>query len=176
MRLFDYVYHNIKKHLPYVRKLSTISGSISELLENTFKYSNGEFCLTAGIKENEYPLIIKIENKYNMKDENVMKNLEKLKEIIDEMEMNEDPNAAVLEVMKKRLTEYETDKNASRLGFAKIKMATQALFKLSLSSNTFKEDGISITLFIPLEIYPIDELEKKLLELKNGVEPDQIIN
>jgi hypothetical protein len=171
MRIFDYVYHNIKKNLPYAKKLSIISGSISELLENTFKYSDGEFCITCGIKKGKFPLIIKIENKYNRSDENVIENLNKLQEGIEEVSKYEDPNEAFLQIMKQRLEDdYKEDKKHSRLGFAKIRMDTQAKITLSMISNTFADQGITITVSVPMEIFSDEEVGQifqKLLEIND---------
>jgi hypothetical protein len=69
MEVFDFVYFSVKKQLPYTKHLSLISNAVSELLENTFKYSSRKYYITVTLdKEGEYPLNIFIENAYDGDD------------------------------------------------------------------------------------------------------------
>ena len=160
MKIFDYIYYNIKRDLPYIKTLSQISNSLSELLENTYKYTSGEFCITTGLKaDHKYPLIIKIENSYNNVDNVVKSNLESLQKSIDEINAFEDPNQAFMHMIKARINEEDNeDKKQSRLGFAKIRIDTNAYMKLLLNSSHFGEKGITIILSIPIKVYSKKEI------------------
>lgn len=160
MRIFDYIYYNIKRDLPYIKVLSQISNSVSELLENTYKYSSGEFCITIGLKpEHKNSLIIRIENSYDNFDSVVKSNLEALQRAIDEINSFEDPNQAFMNAIKTRINEDDNEeKKQSRLGFAKIRIDTNANIKFHLNSTHFGEKGITIILAIPIKIYSRDEI------------------
>lgn len=160
MRIFDYIYYNIKRNLPYIKVLSQISNSISELLENTYKYTSHEFCITTGLKpEHNNPLIIRIENSYNPDDKNLKSNLEALQKAIDEINSFEDPNQAFMNAIKSKINEEDNEeKKQSRLGFAKIRIDTNAVIKLLLTSSHFGEKGITIILAIPIKIYSKREI------------------
>ncbi len=169
MRIFDYIYYNIKRDLPYIKVLSQISNSVSELLENTYKYTSGEFCITTGLKpEHKNPLIIKIENSYNAHDNIVKDNLEALQKAIDEINSFEDPNQAFMNAIKSKINEEDNeDRKQSRLGFAKIRIDTNASIKLLLNSTHFGEKGITVTLAIPIKVYSRGEIIESYKKIFN---------
>ncbi|HOJ63041.1 MAG TPA: hypothetical protein PLE45_01355 [Spirochaetota bacterium] len=160
MHVFDYIYYHIKRELPYIKVLSQISNSVSELLENTYKYTSGEFCITTCLKpDQKNPLIIKIENSYNNFDNEVKSNLEALQRAIDEINSFEDPNQAFMNAIKTKFNEEDNEeKKQSRLGFAKIRIDTNASIKLTLNSTHFGEKGITIVLAIPIKVYSRGEI------------------
>lgn len=164
IKVFDFVYFTIKKKLPYTKKLSLITNAISELLENTYKYTDGKFCITAGITKPDSPLLIKIENYYDDKtDETTKKNLTALENGIKEVAAYDDPQQVLLEVMKNRMENENSDSGStegeSRLGFAKMRSDTGAQIRFSNSSGFFKEHGVSIFLLVPIEKVEVSELE-----------------
>ena len=165
MRIFDYIYYNVKKNLPYLKILSQVSSSMSELFENTYKYTSGDFHITAGLKSGSHPLIIKIENNYNNLDDKVKNDLLNLQKGIDEINKYTDPNEAFMNAVRMRIEEENEDSKQSRLGFAKIRIDTNAKMKLTMNSNTFGEKGITITLAIPIEIIDKEILVKKIDKL-----------
>ncbi|HBD94328.1 MAG: hypothetical protein A2015_00210 [Spirochaetes bacterium GWF1_31_7] len=165
IKIFDFVYFNVKKKLPYTKELSLIANAISELLENTFKYTNRDFSLTAGFFSGEYPLIIKLENNYaDRNSKETTDQIEKLQAGIKEINQFEDPDEAYLEVMKNRIETGEEnlngEKESSRLGFAKMRADTKANITFSPTSKLYGESGITITLSIPIEISSADEMLK----------------
>lgn len=156
IKVFDFVYFNVKKKLPYTKELSLYANAINELLENTFKYTSGEYAVTAGIFDGDYPLVIKMENNYSSKDSQDTKEaLSKLKNGISEVNVFENPDEAYLEIMKKRVIDSETDGDeagSSRLGFAKIRADTRGKITFSNDSKFFGTTGITIHLNIPIKL------------------------
>lgn len=166
IKIFDFVYFNVKKKLPYTRELSLTATAVSELLENTFKYSNGEYAVTAGFIESDYPLVIKIENNYDdFNSEEVQSKLEKLRKSIDEINQYDDPDQAYLEIMKKRIESNEdSDREGSRLGFVKMRADTKCRISYAGESKFFEGTGITVTLKIPLKVVPGNEILKIIRE------------
>ncbi len=162
MKIFDYIYYNIKTNLPYVKTLSMVTGAVSELLENTFKYASGEFSITAGLRSGKYPLVIKIENGYDYLDDKVKTDLLNLQKGIDEINSKEDPEEAFATAVKDRVENESEDCKHSRLGFAKIRMDTNAKMKLALSSSHFGEKGITLTIAIPIRVHKIEDILEKV--------------
>lgn len=166
MEIFDFVYFNVKKKLPYLTFLSNTSGAVSELFENIYKYSGREFCLTTVLSDSEFPLKITFENNYELMDEGVKQNLKKLQEGIDEINRYEDPKQAYIEVMKNRMIEaVKEDSTGSRLGYAKIRAETNGKISLDLNSEFFGESGITIVLKIPLTITPKENITKTIEDI-----------
>ncbi len=157
IKIFDFVYFNVKKKLPYTNKLSIITNSVSELLENTYKYSEKDYIITAGIVRDEYPLVIKLENRYSdITNPEIKVRLDKLKEGIDEINQYKDPNEAFLEIMKKR-TQSENHEE-SRLGFAKMRSDTGCTVDFFMGSKHFGKDGITIVAKFPIEMVSKDKI------------------
>ncbi len=159
MEVFDFVYFSVKKQLPYTKHLSLISNAVSELLENTFKYSSRKYCITAVLDKNDdYPLNIYIENTYDSDDiDKINENIEALRHGIEEINSYGTPEEAYFEIMKNRL-ENSIDENGeavktSRLGLAKISADTRSKISLEDKSEHFGEKGITIKVSIPLELY-----------------------
>lgn len=159
MEVFDFVYFSVKKQLPYTKHLSLISNAISELLENTFKYSSRKYHITAILdKEGDYPLNIFIENVYEGDDtEKISENIQALRRGIDEVNSYSTPEEAYFEIMKNRL-ENSVDENGeavktSRLGLAKISADTRSRISLETTSKHLGGNGITIKVSIPLELY-----------------------
>jgi hypothetical protein len=153
MKIDDFVYHNVRKYLPYSKELSLITNSVNELLENVAKYSSGDFCMTCGLKDGKYPLVIKLENAYDRHDKSVKQNLENLADDMKEVNKYEDPSFAMLSMLK-RSVKYDTEeKKESRLGLAKIRVDTGANLRLILDSDYFGKNGLSVILGIPLQLY-----------------------
>ena len=171
IKIFDFVYFNIKNKLPYTKILSLTSATVSELLENTFKYTNGEYVITAGIMENKaFPVVIKLENRYDdITAPEVQASIKKLKEGIEEVNAFTNPDEAYLHVMQNRLAmESEMGDNdtkkSSRLGFAKMRADTKGMIKFLDSSKAFGNNGISILVEIPLKFSPKEELQRIIRE------------
>ncbi|MCH5150492.1 MAG: hypothetical protein J1G30_07480 [Spirochaetales bacterium] len=159
MEMFDFVYFSVKKQLPYTKHLSLISNAVSELLENTFKYSSRKYCITAVLDKNsDYPLNIYIENTYDNDDiGKINENVKALRLGIEEVNSYSTPEEAYFEIMKNRL-ENSVDENGedvktSRLGLAKISADTKSRISLEENSEHFGEKGITIKVSIPLELY-----------------------
>ena len=159
MEVLDYVYFSVKKQLPYTKHLSLISNAVSELLENTFKYSSRKYYITATLdKEGEYPLNIFIENAYDGDDiEKINENIQALRRGIEEVNSYKTPEEAYFEIMKNRL-ENSLDENGeavktSRLGLAKICADTRSRISLETKSAHLGANGITIKVSIPLELY-----------------------
>jgi hypothetical protein len=167
IRIYDYVYYTIRRNMPYTKKLRVISKAMTELLENTYKFTDGEFCITVGLKKSKLPLLIKIENKYDKNDIKAKKNLIRLQEGIDEVNYFDDPNESFLNITKKRIEIENENKNESRLGFAKIRMYTGGNINLSMLSNVYGEDGVTLTLYIPIELFSEKEIMSKFENLYN---------
>lgn len=163
MKIFDFVYFNVKKHLPYTKQLSLIANAVSELLENTFKYTSKEYSVTAGLLDGEEPLMIKIENRYDdFYAENTLKNIANLKKGIEEIAIFESPEQAYLEVMRARLensiNEGCGEEKASRLGFAKIIADTHAKITFSEGSKQFGANGVTLLLKLPICLVAKEEI------------------
>lgn len=159
MEVLDYVYFSVKKQLPYTKHLSLISNAVSELLENTFKYSSRKYYITVTLdKEGEYPLNIFIENAYDGDDvEKINENIQALRRGIDEVNSYATPEEAYFEIMKNRL-ENSLDENGeavktSRLGLAKISADTRSRISLETKSEHLGNNGITIKVSVPLELY-----------------------
>jgi len=172
MKVFDFTYFAVRKKLPYTPSLSAISGALSELLENTFKYTGGDFSITAGLTESETPLVINLENNYESRDdEETKKNLENLERGIQEVNEYEDPEHAYLEVMKLRAQnpeEAEDGSPISRLGFAKIRADIKAKVYYLPESKFFGTSGITLRIFIPVELRKDEEVKELIdIALKN---------
>ena len=159
MEVLDYVYFSVKKQLPYTKHLSLISNAVSELLENTFKYSSRKYYITAVLdKDSEYSLNIFVENAYDDDDvEKINENIEALRRGIEEVNSYKTPEEAYFEIMKNRL-ENSLDENGeavktSRLGLAKICADTRSRISLETKSAHLGANGITIKVSIPLELY-----------------------
>lgn len=173
LKIFDFVYYTAKKKLPYTANLSLISNAISELLENTFKYSSGKFYITAGIfEEREKSLVIQIENTYDEIDDKVEKGLRKLRKGIEEVNRYDEPSKAFVEIMKERVLNSNTNSSSSqkesRLGFAKMRVDTNATIQFHRRSKHYGEKGITITLLIPLKLLPKNEMQKIVKDILKG--------
>ncbi|MCG8573104.1 MAG: hypothetical protein MJB14_23470 [Spirochaetes bacterium] len=166
IKIFDFVYYTLKKKLPYTNQLSLITNAISELLENIYKYSSREFCITVGKTDSKYSLVVKIENNYQEKNEQVQQNILKLKKGIKEVEKYDDPNVAFAEIMKDRVLQNNPNSKESRLGFAKIRVDTNAKIVLQNHSHCYGDNGITINLFTPFEFVPAEQIEKIIADFK----------
>ena len=160
IKIFDYVYYAIRKKLPYSRKLGIISKSLNELLENTFLYSSGDFCLTAGLKKEERLILIKYENNYEKKDVEMKKNIEKLKLVINEVNSIELSNDAVDDSVFNSEKEGQNG-NETYPGLLKIKFHTGCRINFAETSSFFGENGITLNLSIPFKPYA----EKEILSI-----------
>jgi hypothetical protein len=158
IRIFDYVYYTIRKNMPYTKKLRVISKTIVELLENTYKYSARDFCITTCLENGEYPLVIKIDNRYDKDNEKMKKNIMKLQDMLEEINSFDDSNESFINVMKKRIDIGNENNKDSYLGLAKIRMMTGGSIRLSMDPNIFGENGITLVISIPIEIYSEKEI------------------
>lgn len=168
MSIDDYVYFHVKKFLPYIRDLSLVTSAANELLENTIKYSSGDFYLTAQISDDQnYPLLLSIENRYKTMNGRVTNNLNKLKEDIEDVNnMNNSPEALHTFIRKLGAQQYEKEiREEFGFGLAKIRFETGALFSLVEKSEYFGENGITLSLKIPITLLSKDELLDKVKEI-----------
>lgn len=164
MKLDDEVYYNVRKKLPYIQNLTLISNAINELLENTKKYSSGEFVLTTSLNSDDYPLHIYIENKYNSMDQMTKNRIQSLADDINQINSFEDPSKAILNMLRERAqVQFDPkEKRASRFGFSKIHLETGSKFSFKNKSDKYGSKGITLGLQLPIKLVDKKELEKKV--------------
>jgi hypothetical protein len=78
--------------------------------------------------------------------------------MLEEINSFDDSNESFINVMKKRIDIGNENNKDSYLGLAKIRMMTGGSISLSTDPNIFGENGITLVISIPIEIYSEKEI------------------